>query len=176
MVIAKACEVMMSPMFWDDDDTDDIDGTWNAWAITFYGHIPRHDKESEGNLTLKNDGLLKSIEWRFPRIMAEGWKSIIYANEKPLLELDLDEQSRGRAELDEPLILMCGSSISARIFYIHGDADFVPASVANHNYGQGYSLTLSGVQQGEDILFNGDYDQVQESKEQEFGRWQMDMV
>ena len=176
MVIAKACEVMMSPMFWDDDDTDDIDGTWNAWAITFYGHIPRHDKESEGNLTLKNDGLLKSIEWRFPRIMAEGWKSIIYANEKPLLELDLDEQSRGRAELDEPLILMCGSRISARIFYSHGDADFVPASVANHNYGQGYSLTLSGVQQGEDILFNGDYDQVQESKEQEFGRWQMDMV
>lgn len=108
--------------------------------------------------------------------MAEGWKSIIYANEKPLLEIDLDEESQGRAELDEPLILMCGSNISARIFYIHGDADFVPSSVANHTYAQGYSLTLSGVQQGEDILFNGDYDQLRESKEQEFGRWQMDMV
>jgi hypothetical protein len=35
---------------------------------------------------------------------------------------------------------------------------------------------LSGVQQGEDILFNGDYDQLQGSKAQEFGRWQMDMV
>jgi hypothetical protein len=176
MVIAKACEVRMSPMFWDDDDIDDMDDSWNAWAITFYGHTPHHDKESEGSLTLKNDGLLKSIEWRFPRLMCEGWKAIVYANANPLLEIDLDKQPQGKAELAEQLVLMCGSSISARIFYIHGDADFVPSSVANHTYGQGYSLTLSGVQQGEDILFNGDYDQLQGSKAQEFGRWQMDMV
>ena len=61
MVIAKACEVMMVTMFWDDDETDDLDGSWNAWAITFYGHIPRHDKESEGSLILKNDGYWKLI-------------------------------------------------------------------------------------------------------------------
>ena len=176
MVIAKVCEVMVSPMFWDDEEDDEFDASWNAWAITFYGYIPRYDKESEGNLTLTNDGILRSIEWKFPKMMAEGWKAVVYANKKPLLEIDLAEEHHGRAELMERLVLMKGSNISARIFYIHCDDDFVPATVANHNYGQGYSMTLSGVQQGDDIIFRSDFGDFTQEESEGFTKWQIDMA
>ena len=163
-------------MFWDDEEDDEFDASWNAWAITFYGYVPRYDKESEGNLTLTNDGVLRSIEWKFPKRMAEGWKAVVYANKKPLLEIDLAEEHHGRAELMERLVLMKGSNISARIFYIHGDDDFVPATVANHNYGEGYSMTLSGVQQGEDIIFRSDFGDFTQEESQGFTKWQIDMA
>ena len=47
----------MSPMYCGDDEDDDFptdEGEWRSWAITFYGHIPKYDKESEGGLALRS--------------------------------------------------------------------------------------------------------------------------
>ena len=169
-------------MYWPDDEDEDFpyDSSWRVWAITFYGHIPRYDKESEGGLALKADGILSGIEWRFPKVMAEGWKAILYANKTPLIEIDLSEEAYGRAELEERLVLMVGSTISARIFFAHGDSDFVPMTVANHTYGQGYSITVNGMQQGDDnIVVEGDIPNLKkknEGEDEDFSQWQLDMV
>ena len=112
--------------------------------------------------------------------MAEGWKAILYANKTPLIEIDLSEEAYGRAELEERLVLMVGSTISARIFFAHGDSDFVPMTVANHTYGQGYSITVNGMQQGDDnIVVEGDIPNLKkknEGEDEDFSQWQLDMV
>jgi len=165
-------------MFWSDDDDEDFladtDG-WRAWAITFYGHIPRYDKESEGGLVLTDDALLTSLDWRFPRVMAEGWVAFIYANNSVIREIDLSEEPIGRSVIGEKMALLRGSKISARIFFANDDADFVPLSAVNHTFGQGYSITVNGVQQNDIPIVVENEGEVDNTNAQ-FAQWQMDWV
>ena len=132
--------------FFDDEETEG----WDAWNITFYGQVPQVGKESEGSITLDFDVVITNVDWKFPPDMSEGWKATVYANESPILELDLDDSAVGFLSLDETMVLPSGGSISARIYYAHA-VDAIPQIISNRSCGHGYSIIVSGIQESSEV-------------------------
>ena len=164
-------------MYWDDDEDEDFptdEGEWRSWAITFYGHIPKYDKESEGGLALRSDAVITHLEWRFPRVMLKGWVGVVYANESAIQEIDLSEDVLGSIAFNERFVLLKGSTVSARIFYVNGGDDFVPLEEVNKSYGQGYSITVNGIQQNDaDLLLDESMRGIESNDN--FTQWQLDL-
>ena len=125
----------------DDDDSDE----WDAWNITFYGQVPQTGKESEGSIQLEFDVIINSLEWKFPMEMTTGWVATIYANQSPILDLDLVNDPQGFRDLEKGYILPAGGRISARIYYAD-ELDARPMAHSNKAQTLGYSIIVSGVQ------------------------------
>tara|TARA_B100001564_G_C20196258_1_gene470661 strand:+ start:59 stop:559 length:501 start_codon:yes stop_codon:yes gene_type:complete len=155
---------------------DDESESWDAWNITFFGQVPQIGKESEGSIQLDFDVIIDCLEWKFPMEIPSGWVATVYANQSPIIDLDLASDPQGYSDFKKGYILPAGGVISARIYYAE-ESDLRPLVDSNKAHKLGYSIILSGMQisSGQDpftkITRNTD-----EEEKRVWKQWRQEMV